>query len=48
MIKKAVESYGSAYNKLKKDVFAYTKGTIQNSKLRDKVESLVWERITKH
>jgi len=50
VIKKAVESYGSAYNKLKKDVSAYTKGTLQNSNLRDKVESLVWEKImrTKH
>ena len=47
MVKKAVESYGSAYNKLKKDVSAYTGRTIQNSRLRDKVEATVWERITK-
>jgi len=45
VIKKAVASYGEAYNKLKKDVLAYTKRTIQNSKLRDKVEAVVWERI---
>ena len=45
VIKKAVESYGSAYNKLKKDVSAYTRRTIQNNKLREKVESLVWEKI---
>ncbi len=48
VIKKAVESYGKAYNKLKKDVSAYTKRTIQNNKLREKVESVVWEKITKH
>ena len=40
-----VEDYGSAYNKLKKDVSAYTRRTIQNNKLREKVESLVWEKI---
>jgi len=45
MVKKAVESYSSVYNKLKKDVSAYTRRTIQNNKLREKVESLVWERI---
>ena len=45
MIKKAVESYGSAYNKLKKDASAYTERTIQNNKIREKVESLVWEGI---
>lgn len=44
-IKKAVESYGSVYNKLKKDVSAYTRRTIQNNKLREKVESLVWEKM---
>ncbi|MCK4732208.1 MAG: hypothetical protein KAT65_07085, partial [Methanophagales archaeon] len=44
-IKKAVASYGSAYNKLKGDVSAYTRRTIQNSKLREKVEAVVWERI---
>jgi hypothetical protein len=47
-IKKAVEDYGSVYNKLKKDVSAYTRRTIQNNKLRERVESLVWEKITKH
>ena len=47
-IKKAVESYGSVYNKLKKDVFAYTRRTIQNNKLREQVEAVVWEKITKH
>jgi hypothetical protein len=47
-IKKAVEDYGSAYNKLKRDVSAYTRRTIQNSKIREKVEAVVWERITKH
>ncbi|MEA2066267.1 MAG: N-6 DNA methylase, partial [Thermotogota bacterium] len=47
VIKKAVECYGSIYNKLKRDVSAYTKRTIQNSKIREKVESLVWERITR-
>ena len=44
-IKKAVGSYGSVYNKLKGDVSAYTKGTIQNNKLREQVEAVVWERI---
>ena len=48
MVKKAVESYGSAYNKLKKDVSAYMRRAIQNNKIRDKVEAAVWERITKH
>jgi len=48
VIKKAVESYGSVYNKLKGDVSAYTKRTIQNNNLRDKVEALVWEKIAKH
>lgn len=47
-IKKVVESYGSAYNKLKKDVSAYTKRTITNNKLREKVEAVVWGRITKY
>ncbi|NQE05375.1 hypothetical protein C5S32_05855 [ANME-1 cluster archaeon GoMg1] len=46
-VKKAVESYGSAYNKLKKDVSAYTERTIQNNKLREKVEAVVWEWITR-
>jgi len=44
-IKKAVESYGSAYNKLKGDVSAYMRIAIQNNKLRDKVESLVLQKI---
>ena len=49
IVKKAVEGYGSVYNKLKKDVSAYTRRTIQNNKLREKVEAVVWERIiTKH
>jgi hypothetical protein len=50
VIKKAVESYGSAYNKLKKDVSAYTERTIQNNKLRERVEAVVWKKImrTKH
>ena len=43
--KKAVEDYGSAYNKLKRDVSAYTRRTIQNNKLREKVEAVVWEKI---
>lgn len=47
-IKKAVGCYGSAYNKLKEDVLVYTKRTIQNNKLREKMEAVVWERITKH
>ncbi|MCK4731266.1 MAG: hypothetical protein KAT65_02310, partial [Methanophagales archaeon] len=46
-IKKAVASYGSAYNKLKKDVSAYMRRAIQNNKLREKVEAVVLERITK-
>jgi hypothetical protein len=48
VIKKAVESYGSFYSKFKRDVSAYTKRTIQNSKLMEKVESVVWEKIAKH
>jgi hypothetical protein len=48
VVKKAVERYGSAYNKLKKDVLAYTERTIQNNKLRERVDAVVWERITKH
>ena len=47
MVRKAVEDYGSAYNKLKKDVSAYTRRIIQNNKLREKVEAVVWERITR-
>ena len=45
MVKKAVESYGPAYNKLKKDVSAYTRRTIKNNKLREKVEALVLEKM---
>jgi hypothetical protein len=45
VIKKAVGSYGSVYNKLKGDISAYMRRAIQNSKLRDKVEAVVWERI---
>lgn len=45
MTKKAVGSYGLVFNKLKKDVSAYMRRAIQNNKIRDKVESLVWERI---
>ena len=48
VVRKAVESYGSAYNKLKRDVLAYTRGTIQNNKLRVKVEAVVLERIIRH
>jgi hypothetical protein len=44
-IKKAVGSYGSAYNKLKGDVSAYMGRAIQNNKLRERVEAAVWERI---
>ena len=44
-IKKAVGSYGSAYNKLKGDISAYMRRAIQNNKIRDKVEAVVWERI---
>ena len=44
MVRKAVESYGSAYNKLKKDVSAYMRRAIQNNKLREKVEAVVWEK----
>jgi len=47
-IKKAVESYSSAFNKLKKDVSIYTRKIIKNNKLREKVESLVLRKITKH
>ena len=47
-LKKRLESYGSAYNKLKEDVLAYTRRTIQNNKLREKVEAVVWERITRY
>ena len=47
-IKNAVECYGSAFNKLKKDVSIYTRKTIKNNKLREKVESLVLRKITKH
>jgi hypothetical protein len=47
-IKKAVESYGSAYNKLKGDISAYMRRAIQNNKLREQVEAVVWEKITKH
>jgi hypothetical protein len=43
--KKTVESYGSVYNKLKKDVSAYTKRTIQNNRLRVKLELLIIEDI---
>jgi hypothetical protein len=48
MVRKAVEDYGSVYNKLKQDVSAYTRRTIQNNKLRDRGEVVVLERITKH
>jgi hypothetical protein len=48
IIKKAVESYGSAYNKLKRDVSAYTRRTIQNDTIREKVELLVLERVTRY
>jgi len=48
MVRKAVEDYGSAYNKLKGDVSAYMRRAIQNNRLREKVEAVVWERITKH
>ncbi|MEA2033704.1 MAG: N-6 DNA methylase [Euryarchaeota archaeon] len=44
-IKKTVESYGSAYNKLKGDVSAYMKRAIQNNKIRERVEAVVWEKI---
>ena len=47
-IKKAVGSYGSAYNKLKRDVSTYTRRTIQNNKIMERVEAVVWERVTKH
>jgi len=47
-IKNAVECYGSAFNKLKKDVSIYTRKTIKNNKLREKVESVVLRKITKH
>ena len=48
IVKKAVEGYGSVYNKLKKDVSAYTRRTIQNNKLRERVEAAVWDKIAKH
>ena len=47
IVKKVVESYSLGYNKLKKDVSAYTRRIIQNNKLREKVEAVVWERITR-
>jgi len=47
-IKNAVECYGSAFNKLKKDVSIYTRKTIKNNKLREKVEAVVLRKITKH
>jgi len=47
-IKNAVECYGSAFNKLKKDVSIYTRKTIKNNKLREKVEAVVLREITKH
>jgi len=47
-IKNAVECYNSAFNKLKKDVSIYTRKTIKNNKLREKVEAVVLRKITKH
>jgi hypothetical protein len=47
LILKAVKTYGSVYNNLKKDVSAYTRRIIQNNKLREKVEAVVWVRITR-
>ena len=47
-IKNAVECYDSAFNKLKKDVSIYTRKTIKNNKLREKVEAVVLREITKH
>ena len=50
MTKKAVGSYGLVFNKLKKDVSAYMRRAIQNNKIRERVEAVVWEGImrTKH
>ncbi|MHC1611107.1 MAG: hypothetical protein ACXQTW_05875 [Candidatus Methanospirareceae archaeon] len=48
VIKNAVECYGSAFNKLKKDVSIYTRKTIKSNKLREKVKAVVLRKITKH